>query len=363
MINTDNPKVKEVQEGIYKALLRKVKKGGRVIEDIVIENRLLTALCHNFNLEPREYADKLNAKYKYNMSGYDVIQVLKNVRLGNPSERIELLKWAEETASYFEGAVNGDIESYKKYEAARKRIVLKNNKKHYLQERLALIMLYVKYPVIGINNSIDDVYLLGNTLSKYLFYEISDVISEVYGFPQYRYKNKKYNEKRQERKITYKQAIERICQLENILERTNTMLTDLQEEFEEQLEANKIKELTDFFTKLNSEKYGCILDELLVLRKGLDKLRKDGFEIPIEINGLVIIVKQLIQFVRDSHIEPVMKINSINEVTAKDIEFCNYEGTPFITPEEKKKVKVISPGWVYKDKELQISRPKVKEEE
>lgn len=363
MINTDNPKLKEIQEGIYKALLRKVKKGGKVIEDIVTENRILTAICHNFDLEPREYADKLNAKYGYNMSGYDVIQILKNIRLNNLAERKELLKWAEETASYFEGAINGDIESYNKYEAARKRIILKNIKKEYSKERLALIMLYVKYPVIGINNSIDDVYLLGNTLSKYLFYEISDVISEVYGFPQYKDKKIKNNEKKQEEKISYSQAIERIHQLESILGRTNTMLTDLQEEFEEQLEANKVKELADFFTRLNSEKYGCILDELLVLRKGLDKLRRDGFEIPIEINGLVIIVKQLIQFIRDSHIEPVMKINSVNEVTAKDIEFCNYEGSPFTTPEEKKNVKVVSPGWIYKDKELQISRPKVREEE
>ena len=58
----------------------------------------------------------------------------------------------------------------------------------------------------------------------------------------------------------------------------------------------------------------------------------------------------------------MMKINSMREVAASDVEFCNYEGTPFITPEEKKKVRVVSPGWVYKDKELQISRPKVKEE-
>ena len=132
---------------------------------------------------------------------------------------------------------------------------------------------------------------------------------------------------------------------------------------EEQLQASKIKELADFFAKLNSEKYGCILDELLVVRKGVNELRKNNFKLPIEINGLLIMVKKLIQFVRDSHIEPIMKIDSIQEVAASDVEFCNYEGTPFITPEEKKTVKVVSPGWVYKDKELQISRPKVKEEE
>ena len=73
-------------------------------------------------------------------------------------------------------------------------------------------------------------------------------------------------------------------------------------------------------------------------------------------------VKKLIQFVRDSHIEPIMKVNSVREVVASDIEYCNYDGSPFESPEEKKKIKVISSGWVYKDKDLQISRPKVKEE-
>ena len=73
-------------------------------------------------------------------------------------------------------------------------------------------------------------------------------------------------------------------------------------------------------------------------------------------------IKKLIQFVKDNHIDPIMKINSVKEVVASDVEFCNYEGTPFMSPEEVKKVRVVSPGWIYKDKELQISRPKVKEE-
>ena len=32
-------------------------------------------------------------------------------------------------------------------------------------------------------------------------------------------------------------------------------------------------------------------------------------------------------------------------------------------PEERKKVKVVSPGWIYMDKQVQISRPRVQEEE
>lgn len=61
--------------------------------------------------------------------------------------------------------------------------------------------------------------------------------------------------------------------------------------------------------------------------------------------------------------EPVLKINSVQEVTAADIQYYGYEGRPFSSPEERKKVKVVSPGWIYMDKQVQISRPRVQEEE
>ena len=81
----------------------------------------------------------------------------------------------------------------------------------------------------------------------------------------------------------------------------------------------------------------------------------------MEINGLLILVKQLIHFVRDSHIEPILKIGAVQEVTAADIQYYSYEGSPFTSPEERKSVKVISPGWIFMDKQVQISRPRVKE--
>lgn len=364
MIKVQEQKVKESLQGMHDVMQRKAKRGSQVKEDIVIENRIFSILCSDFDLEPTKTAIAVNDKYGYEMTGDEVIQIFRNRRMANPNERKELLEWADSVAVQFAGAIEGKREAYDRFEKIRKEPALKNGKKHDSQDRMAAIMIYAKYPEIDLFDDIESLHLLGNTLARYYFYDISDVISEVYSFPQYRDANKKKPAiKGNEKKLTYEQAMRRVDQLEHALERTNTMLQDLQDEFQEQLEASKVKELADFFAKLNSEKYGCILDELLVVRKGVDELRKNNYELPIEINGLLIMVKKLIQFVRDSHIEPMMKINSIREVIASDVEFCNYEGSPFNTPEEKKTVKVVSPGWIYKDKELQISRPKVKEEE
>lgn len=363
MIQIKDQKVKEVIQWIHEAMLRKVKRGSQIKEDIVMENRLFSILCHDFDLGPTKCAIAMNEKYGYHLTGDAIIEIFRTRRMANPFERKELLQWAEEVAECFSDVIVGKREGFDQYERKRKEPSLKNGKRHDSQERMAAIMIYEKYPEIDQFDDKNSLHLLGNTLAKYFFYDISDAISEVYGFPQYKETKKKLPNNKIEKKMSYEQALQRVEQLENRLERTNTMLQDLQEEFEEQLEASKAKELADFFARLNSEKYGCILDELLVIRKGIDELRKSNYELPIEINGLLIMVKKLIQFVRDSHIEPIMKINSIREVIASDVEFCNYEGSPFTTLEEKKVVKVVSPGWVYKDKELQISRPKVKEEE
>lgn len=363
MINVKESKTREALEKIHEAMLRKTRRGGPIKEDIVRENRLFAVICHNLDLEPREYAEIMNQMYHYEISGYEIIEIFRNHRMANPSGRREMFLWAGEMAEYFAGAIAGQRESFEKYEKRRKEPFLENKRRHRMQERLMAISIYEKYPEMDLHEDKENLFLLGDTMARYFIYDISDVIGEVYGFPQYQ--DSKYGEGRgrTERKYTYGQALGRIGHLENMLERNNRMFQDLQEEFEEQLAAGKAKELTDFFARLNSEKYGCILDELLVVRRGVEELRRSDFELPIEINGLLILVKKLIQFVRDSHIEPIMKIGSIRQVTAADVEFFNYEGTPFQTPDEKKQVRVISPGWIYRDKELQISRPKVKEEE
>ncbi|MBR1419343.1 MAG: hypothetical protein IJ576_10300, partial [Synergistaceae bacterium] len=83
---------------------------------------------------------------------------------------------------------------------------------------------------------------------------------------------------------------------------------------------------------------------------------------PVEISGLFILIVKLAQFVRDSHIEPIMKVNEIRKITAEDLLSCEYDGTPFKDNNDEKSVKVLSSGWVYKgENEIQIARPKLKE--
>ena len=381
MINTRDKKVNEIIRRIHQSALQKSKKGRRsrkeIVREIITENRMISVFCNDYGMNPEKCARILNATYGEEQTAEGIINILRNRKMAVVSERKAMFTWAEEITDCLEKAINGSKNAFERYKQLMDKIpgkpVTKKDRESGLYqncpERIAVIMTFRKYPEIDKSeNDIPLVFYMGNTLSRYLFYDIGDIISDVYNFPPYTdletrtkaEKEKKSGEKKE--KLTYEQALQRINKLENILERTNVMLEELQDEFDEQLEISKVNELADFFAKLNSEKYGCILDELVMVRKGVDELRKSNYELPVEINGLLIMVKKLIQFIMDCHINPIMRLNAIKEVCATDVEFCSYEGTPFKSPEEKKKVKVISPGWIYKDKELQISRPKLREE-
>ncbi len=224
---------------------------------------------------------------------------------------------------------------------------------------------------MDVYNDIEHVYNLGGVFAKKYFNDMTDIICSVHGFLQAKEpkaSKTKTTKKDAEKKISYeellkvnKQFEQKISRLENDLHTTNIMFEELQDEFEQQLEQSKVEELTKFFTKLNSEKYGYLLDELLVIRKVVRKLRKEHYSLPVELNGLLIMVDKLTMFVKDSNIDPIMKVDATKQVTLNDIEFCNYDGEPFINSDDVKTVKVVSSGWIYTDKEIQISRPAVKE--
>ncbi len=363
-INTEDSKTQEAIQCIHANLLERKEKSGAVKEDYIKENCIFAVLCSNFDAEPREIARAMNTNYGFNMTGNDVIKVFRDRRIANPNERKEIMEWAAKVARAFPAALQGNSVAFENYENLRRTSSLDNGKNHKAQYRIAAIMIYEMYPELtqAYPDDISFLHTFGDAFAKFFFYDISDILCKVHKFVS-PYKKKRNQESNPEKPpMTLEQALDEIDRLQGILDRTNALFQEYQDEFEQQLAESKVKELAEFFARLNSEKYGCIIDELLVVRKGVNDLRKRNYQLPMQINGLLMLVGHMIAFVQDSHIVPMMKINSKIQVTASDVEFCNYEGSPFINADETKTVTVVSPGWIYKDKELQISRPKVKEE-
>jgi len=367
MINAKREDLARFRELAHSAVLRRRKTAERVTwqkkEDILLENRIFAVFCENPSIQPSKCAIRLENEYHISITGNQVIRILKARKMGHPDERSELFEWANQLADLFGKAIAGEKNSLEKL----KTLVEKSNSEtgnwHESQGRICVIGIYQKFPEIAEASDEEILYKFGNSLGKNLFYALCDAVGSMYNFKITPNPKDSGSDERKSRPsaVSAEQAAREIETLRNELERTNDMLSDLQNEFEEQLNESKIKEMTDFFAMLNSESYGCILDQLLTLRENVEALRKSGFKLPIEINGILALVKNMWKFVIKNQIKPMWQPGSEVMVKASDVEFSNYTGSPFTSEEEVKCVKVLSPGWVFRDKEVQISRPRLEE--
>jgi len=347
MTHSSKEKLNALRERIHSSIMHREEQAGTLNEEILLENRIFAVLCENPSIQPSKCAIRLENEYDIPFTGNKVIRILKERALGNPNERSLLFDTANQLADLFSKVITGQKNATEHFQKMRKESAT-GGSRHKSQDRIYAIILLQRFPEICEPGDKEILYKFGNTLAKYFFYDLCDAVNAVYGENTKSSGTSSATQKEKETEM-----------LRTELKRTNAMLSDLQNEFEEQLTESKVREITDFFAKLNSESYGCILDQLLALRIGMETLKKT--EIPLELNGIMIVIKKLWKFVKDSQIKPMWQPGSEIKVKASDVEFSDYVGSPFTSEQEEKIVRVLSPGWVYKDKDVQISRPRLEE--
>ena len=250
-------------ENVIDAIHEAVKKLERLSKNsnnqkYILENRLISVMCCDYEFTPDEYSRRLNNLYGYNTNEENIIRILKNLRISNPKERKELFKSAEAIADAYSQAITGNPENFNKLLECRK-----NEYRSQQLERIAAITIYEKYPELDKYNDYKLLSCLGSVYAKKFFYNMYDSLCHVYDFPLFGYGQRKKVIK----EIPHAKALKRIEELEIELERTNSMFVELQDDFNNQLQESKISELTEFFAHLNSDKYGNILDQLLQVKK------------------------------------------------------------------------------------------------
>lgn len=353
MINVNDPVVKRFIENLHKTVERKNKNlSAASYDEYILENRVIKLFCEDKTLTPRLCADEMNARYKTDLYNEDVVKILKATRLSYQQKRAELIDWAEETIRTFARALESRSQKdFDDFVALRgKFIYVRENERYKIQERVVCLMLYVKQPELDTGTDADSLEKFGNVYMKHFLYDISDFLKNICGKTKSNAKGDKKDPQQ-----------DKIELLENMLNRSDMLLKDLQDEFDARIKQSHQDDLVEFFSRLNSEKYGCILDAVLSARNGVRQLRKEKVQLQPEVGGLFILIERLAQFIRDSEINPIMKPGSIKDMRLNEVESCDYEGSPFLNTTEIKRVKVLSPGWVYKNKDVQISRPRLKE--
>ena len=353
MINITDPIVKRFIENLHKAVERKNKNlSASSYDDYILENRVIKLFCEEKTLDPRRSAEEMNDRYDTDLTNDGVIRILKANRLSYQAKRAELINWAEETMETFAKALESHkAKDFEEFMTLRnKGVQTRDDERYKIQERIACLMLYVRHPELDSGSDAETLEKFGNAYMKHLLYDISDFLKNIC--------IKQKNNSRGDKKDSQQDKIDL---LENMLNRSDMMLKDLQDEFDARIRESHQDEMVEFFSRLNSEKYGCILDAVLSARNGVRQLRKDKVQLPPEIGGLFILIERLAQFIRDSEINPILKPGSVQNMRLDEVEACDYEGSPFLNTTEIKRVKVLSPGWVYKNKDVQIARPRLKE--
>ena len=353
MVNINDPIIKRFIENLHKAIERKNKNLSSIsYDEYVLENRVIKFFCEDKSLTPRLCADKMNARYKTDLYNEDVVKILKSTRLSYQQKRAELIDWAEEMIAAFGKALESrKQQDFDEYNALRGKIIhTRENERYKIQERVVCLMLYVKHPELDSGTDADTLEKFGNVYMKHFLFDATDFLKNICGKTKGGAKGDKKDPQQ-----------DKIELLENMLSRSDMLLKDLQDEFDARIKQSHQDDLVEFFSRLNSEKYGCILDAVLSARNGVRQLRKEKVQLQPEIGGLFILIERLAQFIRDSEINPIMKPGSVKDMRLDEVESCDYEGSPFLNTTEVKHVKVLSPGWVYKNKDVQISRPRLKE--
>ena len=126
---------------------------------------------------------------------------------------------------------------------------------------------------------------------------------------------------------------------------SNTSITKYAKTLEENFNEEQIKE---FFVSLNSGKYGNVLDKIPLTEELLKDIRKNNIEIPQELKKILMFIKSIIKFIKDTGIVPIREMGNVFIGTAEDIAEMDYTGNEF-REGEVKKLKVIAPGYKYKD--------------
>ncbi len=311
------------------------------------ENKMFSIYLHDPTMQPRVCAEKFNMKYGVRcdgttLTGDGVIRSFKITRMGNRKEREAMFKECVEAASLICKSLAENSSEY--IDDIKKRSV-----GHTQKKRIILLSMFEMNEQLRTHKCREELLRLNRSFSE----DCIDAILMMLAAD----KNTK------KRKISPQEYENEIVRLDAALSRSNKMIERLQNEFNEEIEEYKLQARADLITQFNSRDYGYILDMLQLANKGFRKLRREGFNLPVDINMLPVLMRNLTRFVEDCGIEQIAEIGEEFEITINETEEYEYEGSAFADKNERKTVRIISCGWKITDENIIISKPKVKETE
>lgn len=367
--------VKEIQHWITNKYLTLVLE-----LEVLSDSRVQGILNKNFTNEELKLYSK-NYLDREMINGFEreqVRRISQKTGVNTDERKKEYKKRVKELVQLSLNMINGDIEAYKEFlekyekyafdrdEVANKgmqkfiplgiMISLSRNQENPLKLENIDKMNLKNLSYIAARHMVSDIrYEMGCLLG--LRKRRQDTIELIDNFKQIVEDSTEVEEEVEESLESIK--LER-DQYKSSLKLIQKSLDELSEKLKKETQNIALEQIRDFFVGLNSAKYGNFLDKIPLTEELLKDIRKNesSYDIPQEVKRVLIFIKSVIKFIKDQGITPIEDMNRVFEGTAEDIAEMDYVGEEFID-NEVKKLRVIAPGYKYKD--LIISIPKVEE--
>lgn len=343
--------------------------------------RYAKTLEENFNEKQiKEYKKNVynlgDSETKYLIDREQMLIILKKLGLNGIEKRNIYKERVKELYELFLKMCDGDKEAYFKFnEKYEEYVTLRFDRNTVRLGKYIPFGLFVSLtdenPLNFESYFIKDLKLLKSYKANELIKEIMPEIEKLLGVKRKKYakdiinevKNLVVNEEDDsEEEIFEIETVEtlklEIEQYKSSLSLIQNNLNELTQNIEEETEMAVNEQIKEFFVSLNSGKYGNVLDKIPLTEELLKDIRKNNIEISQELKKILMFIKSIIKFIKDTGIVPIREMGNVFTGTAEDIAEMDYTGNEF-REGEVKKLKVIAPGYKYKD--IIISIPKVEE--
>ena len=328
-------------------------------------------------LHPHEVYDKLQDIFikESGISYDDYCNLLHSSNLNNEEKRRYVLSVVESGITLLKKALDGDKESilkFSEFTETLERRDRKNGRYYFIGKYMIVFMLFIdpefksnRYQLVACTfgarycnkllRNIRNRLIKENGLTRKkksardVLIETENVLSE--------------SAKAEGMAVgdEYEQLQFKYINCKNSLELVQAMLDELNETVDETAAEAKKAAIVSFYTSMNSDIYGHLLDSIELVDRRLVLLKENKVKVVPQLLPLTIVFKQLSNFIKDSGIVPIDTTGREFFAEVEELAKYTYIGTPFSADDQKKKVIVEKPGWKYGN--VVISLPTVREKE
>ena len=363
-------KAQELQEDPSTATIRAKLMG----EWVAVYGSLRYPNCH-----PRDAYRMSQEVLKENRVSYETyMEALESVNLDQEERRKYILGIVEQGISWLKQALDGDREAMQKYAEFTENLERRDRKNHkiFFLGKYMVIFLVMIDPDLKNETYSPILYTFRSRYCDRLLRNIRGALFEQYGMKRQK-KSARDVLRQTERVLT--ESSEAVAEYQsgneleqlrfmkdnykNSLELVQAMFDELNETIDEATEDAKNTAIASFYSMMNSEKYGHLLDSMEMVEKRLTTLKEQKVKTPPQLLPLTIVFKQMLRFIKDCGVTPIDCTGREFETEVEGLAEYTYIGESYTELNQKKTVVVEHPGWKFGSTVISLPTVREKEEE